>query len=155
MSNHVIIDKTNEERMAKTRQDVACAVIIRNGMILAARRGEELSNSGAWEFPGGKPQANETPRECAIRRVKEELNINICIKEELPSYEVASEKNNDKTFVIHPFLAEIEDGKVMLHGHSYVAWFMPIQLMGLAWPPSDMPIIDSIVDRILQTGKIA
>ncbi|MDO4461434.1 MAG: NUDIX domain-containing protein [Bacteroidia bacterium] len=141
--------------MAKTRQDVACAVIIRNGMILAARRGEGLSNSGAWEFPGGKPKENESPRDCAIRRVKEELEINICIKEELPAYEVVSDRNSNKTFVIHPFLAEIEDGKVMLHGHSYVAWFMPIQLMGLAWPPSDMPIIDSIVDRILQTGKIA
>lgn len=139
---------------AKTKQDVACAVIIRNGMILAARRGEEFSNSGAWEFPGGKPKEDESPRDCAIRRVKEELDINICIKEALPSYEVMSEKS-DKMFVIHPFLAEIEDGKVMLHGHSYVAWFMPIQLMGLAWPPSDMPIIDSIVDRILQTGKIA
>ncbi len=146
--------KTNELMKAKTRQDVACAVIIRNGMVLAARRGEELSNSGSWEFPGGKPQEGETPRECAVRRVKEELDINICIKEDLPSYEVNNDKN-DKTFVIHPFLAEIEDGKVMLHGHSYVAWFMPIQLMGLAWPPSDMPIIDGLVDRILQTGKIA
>ncbi|MCQ2201148.1 MAG: NUDIX domain-containing protein [Bacteroidales bacterium] len=141
--------------MAKTKQDVACAIIVRNGMVLAARRGEELSNSGAWEFPGGKPRENESPRDCAVRRVLEELEINIRIIEELPSYEVVSSTNEDKTFVIHPFIAEIEDGKVMLHGHSYVAWYMPIQLMGLAWPPSDMPIIDNIVERILQTGKIA
>lgn len=141
--------------MAQTKQDVACAIIIRNGMVLAARRGEELSNSGAWEFPGGKPVGGESPRECAIRRVREELEINIRVKEELSAYEVVSGTNSEKVFVIHPFIAEIEDGKVMLHGHSYVAWFMPIQLMGLAWPPSDMPIIDNIVERILQTGKIA
>lgn len=141
--------------MAKTKQDVACAIIVRNGMVLAARRGEELSNSGAWEFPGGKPRENESPRDCAVRRVLEELEINIRVIEELPSYEVVSSTNEDKTFVIHPFIAEIEDGKVMLHGHSYVAWFMPIQLMCLAWPPSDMPIIDNIVERILQNGKIA
>ncbi|MCF0190294.1 MAG: NUDIX domain-containing protein [Marinilabiliaceae bacterium] len=134
------------------KQDVACAVIIRNGMIMAAKRGEEQSNSGMWEFPGGKPAGGESAESCVVRRVKEELDLNIRVTSELPTFEVDQSEN--KRYVIHPFTAEIEDGKVMLKGHSYVAWFMPIQLMGLAWPPTDIPIIDNLVDRVMQTGRL-
>lgn len=131
--------------------DVSCAVIVREGMILAANRGSQVSNSGAWEFPGGKPREGEAPRECVVRRVKEELNLGIKVLDEMKSFSV---ETLDRTFNIHPFLAEIENGNVELTYHSRAEWFMPMQLMSLAWPETDTPIIDEIVSRIFKNGRL-
>lgn len=131
--------------------DVSCAVIVREGMILAAKRGDQVSNSGAWEFPGGKPKEGESAKDCVVRKVQEELNLNINVVDEMKKFTV---KTDDKTFNIHPFLAEIETGNLELCYHSRAEWFMPMQLMGLAWPSTDVPIIDELVSRIFSTGKI-
>lgn len=132
--------------------DVSCAVIVREGMILAANRSSSVSNSGSWEFPGGKPLANETPQDCVVRRVREELNLSINVVDKLTPFTVRM--NEEKTFNIHPFVAEINNGNVELTHHSRAEWFMPMQLMGLAWPETDLPIIDEIVSRIFKNGKI-
>ncbi len=133
--------------------DVSCAVIVRQGMILAANRNESVSNSGAWEFPGGKPKPDETPEECVIRRVHEELSLSIHVVDKIEPYTV--ETASGKVFNIHPFVAEIVNGQVELNLHSRAEWFMPMQLMSLAWPETDLPIIDEIVGRIFKNGKIA
>ena len=132
--------------------DVSCAVIVREGMILAANRNERVSNSGAWEFPGGKPQKGESPVDCVVRRVQEELNLSIHVVDELKTFMVQA--SEEKSYKIYPFLAEIVNGSVELTHHSRAEWFMPMQLMSLAWPESDLPIIDEIVGRIFKTGKI-
>lgn len=121
-------------------------------MILAATRGEHVSNSGAWEFPGGKPKEGESPRDCVVRRVQEELNLSINVVDELRKFSVKTSEN--RTFNIHPFLAEIVHGNIELGNHSRAEWFMPMQLMGLAWPETDVPIIDEIVSRIFKNGRL-
>ena len=132
--------------------DVSCAVIVREGMVLVANRSNAVSNSGQWEFPGGKPKAGEAPQDCVVRKVQEELNLNIQVVENLKPYSVAV--SEDKEYKIHPFFAEIVNGTVELSHHSRAEWFMPVQLMSLAWPSSDLPIIEEIVGRIFQNGKI-
>lgn len=131
--------------------DVACAVIVRNGMIMAANRGDSVSNAGVWEFPGGKPANGETFEACVVRRVMEEMNLNIRVLDAMPSYDVVS---GGREFTMHPFFAEIVGGRPILMGHSRAEWFMPIQLMRLAWPATDIPIIEEVVNRIMKQGRI-
>jgi len=131
---------------------VTCAVIVKNGMVLAANRGETVSNSGQWEFPGGKAKENETYENCIVRRVYEELGLNITVCEALNSFEV--QVSDGKIFEMHPFLTEVVDGRAILVNHSRAEWFMPIQLMRLAWPQTDMPIVEEIVSRVMMNGKI-
>lgn len=134
-------------------QDVSCAVIVRHGMVLAANRGTTVSHSGSWEFPGGKPHEGETPVECVVRRVNEELKIKIEVVDKIEPFEV-SLPNESRRFRMHPFLAHIVDGKVELSHHSKAEWFLPMQLMALAWPETDLPIVEEVVGRIFRTGKI-
>ncbi len=56
--------------------EVAAAVILRpDGRFLLGRRPGGGFYAGYWEFPGGKVEANETPREALLRELQEELGI--------------------------------------------------------------------------------
>ncbi|MBA2880222.1 8-oxo-dGTP pyrophosphatase MutT (NUDIX family) [Desulfosalsimonas propionicica] len=64
--------------------DVICAIIEKNGQVLAARRGAAMTMLLKWELTGGKINPGETAEECVMREIKEELGIAIQIKTMLP-----------------------------------------------------------------------
>lgn len=58
--------------------EVAAAVILReDGAFLLGRRPPGGFYAGYWEFPGGKVEAGETPREALVRELHEELGIEV------------------------------------------------------------------------------
>ena len=57
---------------------VAAAVLLRgDGAVLLAQRPPGKPYAGSWEFPGGKLEEGETPREALTRELREELGISI------------------------------------------------------------------------------
>ena len=69
--------------------DVVGAVILRDGLVLAAQRGPAMSMAGMWEFPGGKIEPGETEQETLAREINEELGVAIEV-DAFPATEVAS-----------------------------------------------------------------
>lgn len=62
--------------MSESRVEVAAAVIERpDGSFLMASRPEGKVYAGWWEFPGGKVEPGETPRQALERELREELGI--------------------------------------------------------------------------------
>jgi 8-oxo-dGTP diphosphatase len=58
--------------------EVAAAVFLRpDGLFLLAQRPPGKPYPGYWEFPGGKLEAGETPHDCLVRELKEELDVTI------------------------------------------------------------------------------
>ena len=55
----------------------AAALIDADGRVLICQRPEGKSLAGLWEFPGGKVETGETPEECLIRELDEELSIKV------------------------------------------------------------------------------
>ena len=55
--------------------NVVGAVIVRDGLILCAQRGPAGSLGGMWEFPGGKIEPGESPRDALVREIQEELLV--------------------------------------------------------------------------------
>ncbi len=51
--------------------------------ILIAKRPDHLHQGGLWEFPGGKLDQGETPRQALVRELQEELDINVTSAEPL------------------------------------------------------------------------
>lgn len=53
--------------------------LINGDEVLVTQRDDKqgLSFPGMWEFPGGAREGSETPLECAIREVHEELGIEL------------------------------------------------------------------------------
>lgn len=57
--------------------DVSIGILQReDGHVLMAKRPEGKPSAGRWEFPGGKIEATETPRDALVRELREELGIN-------------------------------------------------------------------------------
>jgi len=58
--------------------EVAAAVLLRpDGSFLLGRRPPGSIYAGFWEFPGGKVEADETPRAALARELQEELGITV------------------------------------------------------------------------------
>lgn len=66
---------------------MVAAVIERNGLILIGQRSKGDWNQLKWEFPGGKMEPSESPREALRRELQEELDITAHIGEEITRYE--------------------------------------------------------------------
>jgi 8-oxo-dGTP diphosphatase len=56
---------------------VAAAVIERGGEVLLAQRPPGKAYAGYWEFPGGKLERGETPRDALDRELHEELGLRV------------------------------------------------------------------------------
>ena len=66
---------------------VVAAIVEREGRILACQRKAGSRHELKWEFPGGKVEAGEAPRDALARELREELGIQAEIGEELVRYE--------------------------------------------------------------------
>jgi 8-oxo-dGTP diphosphatase len=59
---------------------VAAGLIYRDdGKLLIAQRPAGKHGAFKWEFPGGKIEENEDPRDCLVREVREELGVEVSV----------------------------------------------------------------------------
>ena len=65
----------------ETAIDVAAGLIFRDGKLLIALRHDDAHLGGLWEFPGGKREPAESFEECLVRELREELGIEVEIKD--------------------------------------------------------------------------
>ena len=54
---------------------VAAAVIVEGDRVLLTQRKQGTHLEGAWEFPGGKVEPDEDPRDALARELREEIGI--------------------------------------------------------------------------------
>ncbi len=122
---------------------VACGIIIRDGLILAAQRSPVMSVPNKWEFPGGKLELNESADDCLHRELMEELSIKVRIVHALPIHSYTY-----PTFRVTmiAFICDSLVGEPVLHEHARVAWVAPEQLDRLDWAPADAPILNHLRD---------
>ena len=62
---------------------VVAALILKNGKVLVCQRTRHQSTPLKWEFPGGKIEDGEQPRDALRRELEEELGIDAHIGEEV------------------------------------------------------------------------
>jgi 8-oxo-dGTP diphosphatase len=117
---------------------VACAIIEREGLILAAQRSATMSLPLKWEFPGGKIQGGESAEQCLHRELREELGIGVGIREALPA---STHAYPSFTITLYPLRCAIASGTPVLHEHAAVAWVAPQELGSLDWAEADLPVI--------------
>ncbi|NYE58107.1 8-oxo-dGTP diphosphatase MutT [Carboxydothermus ferrireducens] len=122
---------------------VTAAIIIHKGKVLITRR--KLNDKylpGKWEFPGGKVEQGETPEDCLVREIKEELDLNIKITQFFGEsiYEYPF-------FIIRllAFLAQPVSGKIKLNDHAEARWVEIKDLNFYDFAPADLPFVEKLL----------
>jgi 8-oxo-dGTP diphosphatase len=125
--------------------DVACAIIIHEGCILAAQRSESMRMPGKWEFPGGKIEKKETASDCIKREILEELGLNIDIVFRIPD---TIYHYPDLSIRLMPFVAKWISGDMKLHEHAAVKWLPIHELNSPDWAAADKEVVESFLSNI-------
>ena len=109
-------------------------------MIFATQRGYG-DFKGGWEFPGGKIEEGETPREALVREIKEELETEIAVGELIDTIEY-----DYPTFHLSMdcFWAEIVSGDLVLKEHEAAKWLTKDELNSVEWLPADVTLIEKV-----------
>ena len=128
-------------RVALKQINVVGAVIVRDGQILCAQRGPKGSLGGMWEFPGGKIEPGETPREALIREIDEELHCEVIVGDEVTT---TSYEYDFGIVALTTFWCELVSGTPTLTEHAEVRWLSPAEIDQLTWAPADVPAVEII-----------
>ena len=129
---------------------VSGAVILRTNPetnqkeIFATQRGYGDYKDG-WEIPGGKLEPGETPEECIVREIREELATEVRVERILgvvdydyPSFHL----------IMHCILCTIVSGKLQLLEHEAAKWVNKETLRSVDWLPADRLILDKIEELL-------
>ena len=109
-------------------------------IIFATQRGYGDFKDG-WEFPGGKIEEGETPREALRREIKEELNTEIKVGELIDTIEY-----DYPTFHLSMdcFWVKIVSGDLVLKEHEAAKWLTKEELDSVEWLPADITLIEEV-----------
>jgi len=123
--------------------DVAAAVIEnREGRILIARRKPEISLGGYWEFPGGKIEEGETAEACAVRELREEMDVHI---ETGGAFAESVYDYGDKVVRLIAVRAVMAGGRMRLHDHDDIRWVSVGEMEDYLFAPADEEIVDLLI----------
>ncbi len=117
------------------------AVLEQDGRIFIARRREEDSFGGLWEFPGGKMEPDESPEEALVRECREELEIEIDIG---PLFEVIFYRYSKKNVLVLFYSGRIRQGRPKARGCSGFAWVLREEFKNYEFLPADQPILEKL-----------
>ncbi len=117
----------------------AAALIDEDGRVLICQRPEGKQLAGLWEFPGGKVEPGETPEQCLIRELEEELGI-LAKQDCLAPFVFASHAYEDFHLLMPLYLLRRWDGIVTRREHAAMAWVKPARLFDYPMPPADEPL---------------
>lgn len=116
---------------------VAAAIIHDGGRIFATQRGYGTFKDG-WEFPGGKIEPGETPREATAREIREELDTEIEVGE---LFDVVEYDYPDFHLTMYCFLCRVISGDLTLKEHEAARWLTKETLEQVEWLPADLDLI--------------
>ena len=117
------------------------AGVIRDGeKFFATQRGYGEFKDG-WEFPGGKLEPGETPEEALVRELKEELAIDILVKDFICTVEYDYPKFH---LTMHCFYCEIQRGTPQLLEHENAKWLSLAELNSVNFLPADVEVVKKI-----------
>jgi 8-oxo-dGTP diphosphatase len=125
----------------------ACALIDTDGRILICKRPAGKQLAGLWEFPGGKVEPGETPEQCLIRELDEELGIKVA-QACLAPFVFASHAYESFHLLMPLYLCRRWEGFVTAKEHEALAWVRADQMQDYPMPPADAPLVAWLRDLI-------
>jgi len=120
------------------------AAILKNerGEILICQRKGGGSCAYLWEFPGGKQEPHESLEECLVRECKEELGVEIAVKEKFAE---TTFQYAEAAMAFTFFYGEIIHGTPRMGVHQDIRWVAPNKLKNFTFCPADVEIVERLM----------
>ena len=116
---------------------VAAAVIEKDDRFLLTRRQQGVHLAGFWEFPGGKCEPGESHGACLAREIREELDVEASVGEELLA---TAHAYPDRRVELHFLRCDIAGAPVPQLGQE-MRWVPRDELPLLPFPTADAELI--------------
>lgn len=119
---------------------VVAAIIKKDNKILIAKRGYG-EFKGMYEFPGGKIELGENPKDALKREILEEMKTHIDVEKFF--YHVHYEYSS---FILEMdcFVCHLIDQHITLLEHMDYQWIDPYDDIDVTWVPADIQVIFEI-----------
>jgi len=121
---------------------VTAAIIKDKNRILIAKRHSKDPLGGKWEFPGGKVEPGETPEECLVREIREELQVEVKIGS---FYDNSAYSSQDQDIHLLFYWAEVINGEMTPVIHDDLKWTTIKELANFDFAPADIPIVKRLM----------
>tara|TARA_B100000315_G_scaffold252337_1_gene288914 strand:+ start:50 stop:442 length:393 start_codon:yes stop_codon:yes gene_type:complete len=125
--------------------DVGIALITEGNKALITQRRAEDSFPSYWEFPGGRCEEGESPQDCVIREMLEELEITVGI--EGPGPEVVHQYP-DGTIRLISFWCKRLEGEPVTKEAVDLCWVQAGELSQYRFPPASETLIEAVREKL-------
>ncbi len=122
---------------------MTAAVIERSGRFLVTRRQDGAHLAGYWEFPGGKCHPGEGLAGCMARELREELDVDVDVGDELLSI---THDYPDRRVELHFLRCALLSEPSPRLGQD-MRWVARRDLTSLEFPPADTELIRMLARR--------
>jgi 8-oxo-dGTP diphosphatase len=142
----MVVSTYQPERFSSMKQVVA-ALILKNGKLLVCQRTRHQSMPLKWEFPGGKIEDGEQPRDALRRELEEELGIDAQIGEEVAR--IRHDYKNGGVVELRFYVVNEYAGEMENRIFRDVRWAKRSELPAYDFLEADLELVKG-----LATGKI-
>lgn len=133
-----------QPKIPSKKIQVSAAVIQRNGKVYIQQRPPGGLMAGLWEFPGGKVEKNESPEDCLLREIREELGVRVSIREKLM---VVKHSYTQFRVTLHVFVCRLPSGRIQTTSCDQWKWVNASELDSYPFPAANVKIIKDLKSR--------
>lgn len=126
---------------------VVAGLIVKDGKLLVCQRTRHQTMPLKWEFPGGKIEQKEQPRDALRRELEEELGIHATIGDEV--VRIQHEYPNRTIVELRFFVVREYQGEIENRIFKDIQWALPKDLSKFDFLEADLTLV-----KDLTAGKL-
>ena len=131
---------------------VVAALIFKDGRVLVCQRTRHQVMPLKWEFPGGKIEEGEQPREALRRELEEELGIDASIGDEV--LRMRHEYKNGGSVELRFFVVNEFTGEIVNKIFKEIAWAKRAELHSFDFLEADLKLLDGLAAGNIVSRKL-